>query len=473
MSNVPETKPRTDDHEAVLHDLVVRRGHVFDGHRPLPGLHDVAISGGRIADVSAQPLQGATEVDAAGGWVLPGLIDTHLHFYDVGAVSDPQSMRAFEENEIPGKLALFLEHGITTIKSVGDPTEGILSTRAKIAEGTLRGPRLVATGCGITGRDGHPAATVFSGNTWARARFTAEVDSAQQMRDLVHQLADRKVDAIKLLSEGACACTESPKYLWSNPAFPTSVELVRLPLDVLRAGIEAGHERGLRVTVHTTQQVAAREAIEAGADGLEHGVTVEPISDHALIDLMLERNITYTPTLWIDDAIHPDTRGNVKKVADAGVIIALGSDSFSGRGLFGDNTLQEAELMVAAGLSPVQTLIAGTSAAARQCVRPDLGTVAPGNRADLIVLTADPTQDVSNLRKLAMTILDGTIVVDNRQATTGRRQEPTGEDVVHHRHQHRLGRLLTEKLLTAGDRVAGTLRDVTAAEDLKAGFGDQ
>jgi imidazolonepropionase-like amidohydrolase len=400
------------------YDLVVRRTHVFDGHRPLTGLRDVAINGGHIAEVSETPLRGRTEVDAAEGWVLPGLIDTHLHFYDVRAVSGPESMQVFEDTELADRLDAFLQHGITTIKSVGDPTDGILNTRARIAAGALRGPRLLATGCGITGREGHPAATVFSGNPWARQRFTAEVDSVAQMRDLVHQLADRKVDAIKLLSEGACACATSPKYVWRNPAFPTAVELLRLPTAVLRAGIETGHERGLRVTVHTTQQAAAREAIEAGADGLEHGVTVEPLTDHTLIDLMLERGITYTPTLWIDDAAHPDTRGNVKKVADAGVEIALGSDTFSGRGAYGANSLEEAELMVAAGMTPVQSLIAGTSAAARQCVRPDLGTLAPDRRADVIVLTADPTQDITNLRALAMTILGGEIVVDNRQDAT-------------------------------------------------------
>ncbi|CAN3131234.1 amidohydrolase family protein [Mycobacterium sp. smrl_JER01] len=413
----PVATAKTDPHDSVLHDLVVSRAHVFDGHRSLPGLYDIAINGGQIAAVSAQPLRGRTEVHTAEGWILPGLIDTHLHFYDVGAVSDEESMRNFEETDIPLKLALFLQHGVTTIKSVGDPTEGILNTRAQIAARSLRGPRLVATGCGITGRNGHPAATVFADNPWARARFTAEVGNAAQMRDLVHHLADRKVDAIKLLSEGACACTGSPKYIWHNPAFPTSVDLVRLPSEILRAGIETGHERGLRVTVHTTQQVAAREAVEAGADGLEHGVTVEPLTDHTLIDLMLERDITYTPTLWLNDALHPDTRDNVRKVADAGVTIVLGSDSFSGRGLFGANTLQEAELMVAAGLSPAQSLTAATSAAARQCVRPDLGTVAPGKRADLIVLTADPTRDIVNLRELAVTILDGQIVVDKREAT--------------------------------------------------------
>ncbi|MCE4948383.1 amidohydrolase family protein [Streptomyces albulus] len=395
------------------YDLVISRAHVFDGRQALVGLYDVAINGGEIASVSAEPLRGRQVVDAAEGWVMPGLIDTHIHFYDVRAVSDPDSMRAFEENELPGRLGLFLDHGITTIKSVGDPTGGILDTRAKIAAGALRGPRLLATGCGITGRDGHPAATVFSGNPWARERFTGEVDSVQQIRDLVHHLADRKVDAVKLLSEGACAHAAGPKYLWQNPAFPGGVELERLPLDLLRAGIETGHERGLRVTVHTTQQAAAREAIEAGADGLEHGVTVEPLTDHSLIDLMLEHGTTYTPTLWIDDA-HPDARGNLKKVAEAGVHIALGSDTFSGRGLFGANTLDEAELMVAAGMTPAQVLAAGTSGASRQCVRPDLGAVALGKRADLLVLNADPTADIDNLRDLSVVILNGAPVVDKR-----------------------------------------------------------
>ncbi|RRR83361.1 amidohydrolase family protein [Streptomyces sp. RP5T] len=418
MTYEPELITRAEVPDPAPYDLVIRRAHVFDGHKALTGLYDIAVKGGHIVAVSAEPLRGVKEVDAAEGWVMPGLIDTHIHFYDVFAVSGPESMGAFEENELPGLLDSFLQHGITTMKSVGDPTEAILEARARIAAGTLRGPRLLVTGCGITGRDGHPAATVFSGNPWARARFTGEIDSVRQMRDLVNHLADREVDAIKLLSEGACAHSGSPKYVWHIPAFPEAVELVRLPLDFLRAGVETGHERGLRVTVHTTQQVAAREAVEAGADGLEHGVTVEPLTDDSLIDLMLERDITYTPTLWAHDASHPDIRGNVKKVADAGVRIALGSDTFSGRGRFGANTLEEAELMVAAGMTPLQSLVAATSGAARQCVRPDLGEVRPGRRADLIVLNADPTQDISNLRELGMTILNGEIVHEARPSHT-------------------------------------------------------
>ncbi|WP_207922186.1 amidohydrolase family protein [Saccharopolyspora terrae] len=113
-------------------------------------------------------------------------------------------------------------------RDLGVDGNQVLETGSKIASGALRGPRLLATGCGIIGRGGHPAATVFRGNPWARARFAAEVDSARQMRDVVHLLADQGVDAIKLLSEGTCADPGSPAYAWRVPAFPDEVELVRL-----------------------------------------------------------------------------------------------------------------------------------------------------------------------------------------------------------------------------------------------------
>jgi len=394
------------------HDLVIRRAHVFDGQKALNGLHDIAIKGSEIVAVTAGALCGTREIDAAGGWVMPGLIDAHIHFYNVMAISDPASMTTFEETEMPARLDDFLRHGVTTIKSVGDPTSGILRTRTRIAAGELRGPRLLATGAGITGRDGHPASTIFGKNPWARARFAGEVDSVQQMRDLVHYMADMKVDAIKLLSEGACACHGEDRYSWEIPGFIAPVEIERLPCDVLRAGIETAHERGLKATVHTAQQIVAREAVEAGADALEHGIMNELIDDDGLITLMRERDVTYVPTLWAHGATHSAAAQNLKRVAEAGVRVALGTDTFSGRGTYGLNTLEEVELMVNAGLSPVQSLSAGTSEAARLCGRADLGIVAPGKRADLLLLAADPTTQITNIRSLRKTILNGTIVVE-------------------------------------------------------------
>jgi len=400
--------------DETIYDLVIRGAHVFDGREMLSGLRDVGVRGREIAAVSETPLKGRSEIDSAGGWLMPGLIDTHIHFYDFRVVRDPASLQAFAENEIPALLDNFLQAGVTAIKSVGDPTTEILDTRARIAAGALRGPQLLTTGNGLTGRDGHPASTIFSGNPWFRARATGEVESPQMMRDIVHHLADRKVDGIKLLSEGGCKCQGGSKYIWQNPVFPNAVELVRLPKNVLRAGIEAAHERGLRVTVHTVQQDAAIEAIEAGADGLEHGVTVEPITDKALIDMMIARKATYASTLWIHDAVHPHTRPNTRLMADAGVTMVLGSDSFCGRGQFGQNTLEEAELMEAAGVTPREILVAGTSNAAWHLERTDMGAIAAGKRADMILLTRDPTRSVSNLRALSMTILNGEIVVDRR-----------------------------------------------------------
>lgn len=396
------------------YDIVISRARVFDGHEALPGLYDVGISGRTIAAVSAAPLVGRNQVDGAGGWVLPGLIDTHVHFFDFRTVTDPESLDAFVQDRAPALLQQFLESGVTMIKSVGDPPTEVLEIRARLAAGVLRGPQMLVTGNGLTGRDGHPASTIFGGNPWFRARATGEVDSAQMMREMVHHLADRKVDAIKLLSEGGCWCSGSPKYVWQNNVFPIAVELVRLPTKILRAGIEAGHERGLRVTVHTVQQDAAIEALEAGADGLEHGVTVEPITDRAFIDGMVKRKVTYAPTLWIHDAVHPLTRPNTKLMADAGVTMVLGSDSFNGRGAFGENSLEEAELMAASGLTPLQVLVAATSNAANHLGRPDVGVIAPGKRADMILIADDPFSSVSNLRKLKLTILNGEIVVDKR-----------------------------------------------------------
>lgn len=393
-------------------DLVIRRTHLFDGRAMLSGLHDVGVSGSEIVAVSETPLCGRKEVDAHGGWLTPGLIDTHVHFFDFMAVTDPVSLEQFLEAKAPELLQRFLDKGVTAIKSVGDPTDAVLDLRSRIATGRLCGPRLHVTGCGLTGREGHPASTIFRSNSWFRARAAGEVESPQMMRDIIHHLADLKVDAIKLLSEGGCACSGGPRYVWANPVFPNAVELVRLPRAVLRAGVEAAHELGLRVTVHTVQQSAAIEALEAGADGLEHGVTVEPITDPALVTMMLERKATYAPTLWIHGAVHPESIPNTKRMADAGVRIVLGSDSFCGRGSFGDNSIEEAELMEAAGLDPVSVLTAATSEAARHLEREDLGEIAPGKRADLVLFERNPTDRIGNLRTLAMTVLNGEIVVD-------------------------------------------------------------
>lgn len=148
----------------------------------------------------------------------------------------------------------------------------------------------------------------------------------------------------------------------------------------MRTGIEVAHSRCLRVTVHTVDQTPAIEALEAGADGLEHGVALEAITVSSVIAALLRVGATYTPPLSIHENV--EAASNLK--------------------------------MVAAGVSPLQTLQAATGMAALQLVRSDLGRVAPGARADLILIASDPLADISHLRDLMVTIQGGRVVVDRR-----------------------------------------------------------
>tara|TARA_R110000782_G_C14819243_1_gene413930 strand:+ start:33855 stop:35111 length:1257 start_codon:yes stop_codon:yes gene_type:complete len=416
-----ETITKAQAYEEVPgYDLTVNNVRIFDGLKELSGLRSVGVRGRTITAISETPLEGRETIDGEGGWLMPGLIDTHVHLFSFSTITDPETMDGYFREQIPPILELFLQHGVTSIKSTGDPTSEIIELRDRLAVGSARGPRLLATGSSVTGLDGHPVSTLFGGNVWYAARAVGQVHSIQMMRDFVHLLADRKVDAIKLSSEGACCLPGSPKYIWQNAVFPNPVELVRLPKRILRAGIEAAHERGLRVTVHTVQQVAAIEAIESGADGLEHGVAVEPITDKAVVEMIRERDISYTPTLWIYGQMHPSAIPNTRMVKDAGIRIACGSDSFFGRGKYGENSLEEIELLVTAGLTPVEALVAATSEAAIKLGRRDIGTLAEGKSADMILLASNPLEDISNIRTLGMTILNGEILVDKRQAAAAR-----------------------------------------------------
>jgi imidazolonepropionase-like amidohydrolase len=124
------------------------------------------------------------------------------------------------------------------------------------------------------------------------------------------------------------------------------------------------------------------------------------------------------PTLWLLalDEKAPEIRyANLKRIADAGVRVALGTDSFCGFGRFGENTIVEAERSVAAGIAPQKVLGMATKNAGEHLGNEDLGTIAPGRIADLILVDGDPTTNIGDLRKVLMVIKDGKILVDKMQ----------------------------------------------------------
>jgi imidazolonepropionase-like amidohydrolase len=395
-------------------ELVVNNARIFDGSVMLPGSHNVGISGGRIRSVSNSPIAGSQQIDARGRFLMPGLIDCHIHLLNFWTAKDEATMAADINTELPKRLNDFLTAGVTTVKSVGDSEDDILRVRAKLASGELAGPRLLATGAAFAAPGSHPATTVYGQNPWLRNRATVETDSPEQAREGVRRLAAKKVDAVKIVHQGGCK--HGAPYFFKAESLGINVQILKFEKAVLRAIIDEAHRHGLKVTVHTVDAAAAIEALEAGADGLEHGVMDHRLQNNQVVDLLLRNRASYVPTLCLIrlEGKSAEVRyANLKQVADAGVRVALGTDSFCGLGKFGENTIEEAERSAQAGIGAAQILRMATKDAAEHLGVEDLGLIAPGKLADLLLLDGDPTTSIGDLRKLSLVIKNGAIVVDN------------------------------------------------------------
>lgn len=398
-------------------DLVFNNATVLDSIDLRAETLSVGITNGIIVKVSREPLAGVKTVDGGGHCLSPGLIDSHVHMFDPINCVDESSMALYLDETLPKYLHAFLESGVTTIKSVGDPVPELIEARRRLANGHYTGPNLLMTGTGISAAGGHPGLTIYGSNDWYRRRAVGEVETPQDARVRVSEMADLGADAIKLLYQGGCPCHGGTDYLWHG-----MVPIVRLKRPALEAAIDESHRRGLKVTVHTFEQERAIEVLEAGADGLEHGVVEEDFTDDRLVELLLRNDASYIPTLWIYST--PASYRNLARVRDAGARIVLGTDSFSPEiriegidaGYYGSNSIVEAERMAEAGLRPVEVMRAATSAAASHLGRTDIGIVAEGKNADLILLDGDPTADLGALRKPVMVVSNGRVVHERGSA---------------------------------------------------------
>jgi imidazolonepropionase-like amidohydrolase len=342
---------------------------------------------------------------------MPGLIDCHIHLLNMWTAKDETTMAADIETELPKRLNDFLTAGVTTVKSVGDSEDDILRVRARLASGELAGPRLFATGAAFAAPSSHPATTIYAQNPWVRQRATIETDSPQQAREAVRLMAEKKVDAIKIVHQGGCRHGEP--YFFKADALGLNVQILRVERGVLEAIIDEAHTHNLKATVHTVDQEAAIEALEAGADGLEHGIMEHELSGDRVIELLLRNNASYVPTLWLlrfEEKATTVRYANLKRIAAAGVRVTLGTDSFCGFGKFGENTIVEAERSVAAGIAPLKILKMATKDAAEHLGTNAFGTIEPGKLADVILIDGDPSTNISDLRNVPLVIKDGAIL---------------------------------------------------------------
>jgi imidazolonepropionase-like amidohydrolase/predicted enzyme related to lactoylglutathione lyase len=404
--------------------LVIENARVIVGNGVVMDAATVVIAGDRIQSVSTEnpQLAAVKRIDARGRTLMPGLIDTHVHFLGLTAQGEA-AFRAQIKTLAPTYMKDFIRHGVTTVKSLADPLDLVLELRTLINDGRILGPRILLVGPCFTAPGGHPAVTLGRDDPWMRSVIAIEVDDEDMARREVRRLAEKGVDAIK-------AAVEAGQGTGMPDAMP------RLSTNVLKSIVDEAHKRHLRVTVHTHREQDVIDAIEAGANGVEHGLWDARPSDNRVADLLLKRSVDYTPTLWAwsldrQSQSFEIAKQNLKTFADEGVRICLGTDTLCSMPRPGLNTIEEMEFMAESGLTPHKIIQAATRNAAKHLGLLDrLGTVEPNKVADLILVAGDPWKDISSLRQVQMVIKAGQVVHNAEAETTVTKGVPSDTNPV-------------------------------------------
>ncbi len=379
--------------------IIITGGDLIDGNR-----HDIVengfiiVKGNRIIRVSQEKdlPEYDLRIDATGLTVLPGLFDSHVHMGFHGEEGS-QHLTFRTGNSMrfsPKHRKDCIMNGVTSVKSVGDRKDWILSLRSKIADNSLAGPRVFCAGPVFTAPKGHPVSTVFKEFPFMIKDATRQVFKPEVARKEVKELIKDRVDVIKVI------------YGTLNNLAP------RMSYKVLKSIVNEAHKNGLRVIAHTESPEEVKEAVLAGVSGVEHGIILTDRFDDELVRLLASREIYYVPTLTYYDGIHPMwlsiVQANLRRMSAGGVKIVLGTDSPVPKGRFGFSVHRELELMVNSGLTPMEAIIGATKNAADHLeIEEELGTIAEGKLADIIIVEGNPLKDIRNTRNVRVVIKNG------------------------------------------------------------------
>lgn len=381
----------------LLHNATLIDG---TGNAPTPNA-SVLIEGERITAAGPSgsfPVPDDTEtIDLSGQWLLPGLIDMHIH---MSAPSVLEGAPPLETDEYAALRAARLLHdnlqaGVTTIRDVGTQGRVSFALRRAVQEGLLPGSRVFACGNALSQTGGH--ATDIPG-------LGLEADGPYGVRRAVRQMWKAGADLIKVTLNGG-----------SN--------IVEYTLEELDALVEEAHRLNLRVACHASILPAAEQAIDADVDTIEHGCHLD---DDCAIK-MAYQDITLVATAKVyeellrlahegktspamRDAIETRItthRQSVQLALHYGVRIAAGTDMCIPYPTLAPLP-DELATLVEWGLSPMQAIQAATQNAAQALGKDDLiGTVQPGKLADLLVLDADPLEDIGAVKQVSRVMQAG------------------------------------------------------------------
>jgi imidazolonepropionase-like amidohydrolase len=406
---------------------VIHAGQLLDRPGTAPrGASTIIVRGGRIAEIVSghqAPPAGATLIDLKDRFVLPGLIDSHVHLdSDAGGtaslvegVTDTPARAAYRTL---GNARKTLMAGFTTVRNLGDGSGATLALRDAIASGELLGPRILDAGKSISTTSGHMDSTLsLSEDLHGSIGQENLCDGPESCRRAVRMQIRRGVDVIKIATTGGVNSRIGAGL--GRQAFD----------DEVKALVDTAHLYGKKMAVHAHGADGVNAALAAGADSIEHGTMLDDES----IRLFKKAGAWYVPTLstvngYLErlaanpNAYPPDVLEKVKwrisvtgrsleKAYPAGVKIAFGTDA--GVSKHGRNA-DEFELMVKHGMSASAAIEAATVNAARLLgVDKEAGSLEPGKAADIIAVTGDPTRDVTVLKRVGFVMKGGVVAKSN------------------------------------------------------------
>ncbi len=368
--------------------VALRGGCAWDGHADSSFETTVVVDEGGIAAIGADA--GAPEsLDISGCTVVPGLIEGHGHL----CFNARADWRAVYDGDSPGRMLLrmaahgraMLAAGITTVRDLGAPTALAIEIRDAFAAGLVAGPDLLVSGAPITTTGGH---CHFMGG---------EADGEIEVRKAVRERVKAGCDWIKVMATGG---NMTPR---TNPL------AAQYTVDELRACVEEAHRLRRRVAAHAHGAAGIAAAVEARVDMVEHctfstagGIEADP----AVIRAIAERGMVVSPTTsvgyrrWPDDGRREQRARVLRQLFAEGCQVLMSTDcgipNVPHDALAGGMEV----LGELACLSPVETLKLATSTSAKLLGLKDRGAIAPGLRADLLVVEGDPTGDLSVLKRV-------------------------------------------------------------------------
>jgi imidazolonepropionase-like amidohydrolase len=353
----------------------------------------------------------AEQIDVSGRTLMPGMVNAHGHVNNIEGLDQVD----YTEAQVERQLGLYARYGVTTVFSLGGDGPESMTVRDRQDSTDLEQARIYVAGNIVTG------------------------PSPEEAREQVAEVAASGADVVKIRID-------------DNLGSGT-----KMTQETYQAVIEAAHEHGLKLTAHMYYLEDAKGLLEAGADLLAHSVRDVAVDDE-LVTLLRETGVCYCPTLmrevstfayesrpdWFDDEFFSKevdpaviaaldseawrersssasaqtykaqlevAKANLKTLSDAGIPIAMGTDTGPAARFQGYFEHGELALMVEAGLTPMQAIVASTSSAA-QCmeVDADLGSLEAGKWADFLVLGANPLDDIANTKTLETVYVAGNVV---------------------------------------------------------------